>query len=176
MGRGRRFPRRRSRLGTIVNSTKNIVSNLDALTAGTDFTRPYVNATDTPTIGVVNSVRRGCVIKAIWLEFWVSGIVETAVGVSTAIEINLMKNPGSNFTPPTPGTEGSSNEKKFIFKSWKGLIGTRTDGYLAYSWKGWVRIPKRYQRFGQDDLLQITLLSTGVDAIFCNKAIYKWYT
>ncbi len=162
-------------LGSIINSNKNVVSNFTAATAGTKTSIPIADAQDSATLAVVEDVERGCSIKAIWVEFWVSATAEAAVGVTHGIDMYLFKNPGQNLTSPIPGTVGSSNEKKFVFKIWKGLIGARTQGFQPYSWKGWIRIPKRYQRMGANDRWQIIFQSTGVNVLVCNNFVYKWY-
>ncbi len=127
---------RRSSLGLVINSNKNVVSNFTSATAGTKTSIPITDTQDSAVLSVVEDVERGCVIKAIWVEFWVSATTEAAVGVTHGIDMYLFKNPGQNLTSPIPGTVGSSNEKKFIFKIWKGLIGARTQGFQPYSWKG----------------------------------------
>ncbi len=167
--------RRRSNLGNIVDSNKNIVSAFTAATAGTKTAILIAEAQDSPTLAVTQDVERGCSIKAIWIEFWVSATAEAAVGITHGIDMYLFKNPGSNLTSPIPGTEGSSNEKRFIFKVWKGLIGARTQGFQPYSWKGWIKIPKGKQRMAVNDIWQLVFQSTGVNVLVCHKFVYKWY-
>ncbi len=106
----------RSSLGLVINSNKNVVSNFTGATAGTKTSIPIADAQDSAVLSVVEDVERGCVIKAIWVEFWVSATAEAAVGVTHGIDMYLFKNPGQNLTSPIPRTVGSSNEKKFIFK------------------------------------------------------------
>ncbi len=167
--------RRNRRLGSIIDSNKNIVSGFDASTAGTTSSRKIAEAQDSATLAVTKDVERGCSIKAIWVEFWISSTQEIAVGVTTGIDVYLWKNPGSNLTAPTPGTQGSSNEKKHILKIWKGLIGARTQGFQPYSWKGWIKIPKGFQRMGANDLIQLVWESTGANVLVCQNYVYKWY-
>ncbi len=167
--------RRRSGLGSIVNSEKNIIPAFTAVAAGATIAITIaiaVNAADNTTI---NEVTRRCKLKAIWMELWVYDSAEIAVGTTTGVDAYIWKNPGANLTAPTPGTVGSSNEKKFVFKSWKGLTGPRTQGSLPYTWKGWIKIPPRYQRMGTDDLFQFVLRATGSAQIVCTNFIYKWY-
>ncbi len=170
----RRF-RPRRRIGQVIDSNKNIVSAFTALASGVKANVTIAEAQDSATLAVSEDVERGCVIKAVWVEFWISATAEVAVGTTNGIDCYFWKNTGSNLTSPIPGTEGTSNEKRFIFKVWKGLIGARTQGFQPYTWKGWIRIPKGHQRMGANDLLQITLQATGVNAIFCHKFVYKWY-
>ncbi len=170
----RRF-NRRSNLGAIINSNKNVVSSFTALASGTKTSVSIADAQDSATLAVTQDVERGCAIKAIWVEFWIHATATAADAVTNGIDLYLFKNPGQNLTSPIPGTIGSSNEKKFVFRIWKGLIGPRSQGFPAYSWRGWIKIPKRYQRMGANDRWQMILQTTGVAAIFCSTFIYKWY-
>ncbi len=86
-----------------------------------------------------------------------------------------MKNPGNNLTPPGVGSVGTSNEKKFVFKSWSQMTMRNQDGNPPYHWEGWVKVPKRYQRMGTDDVFQIAYgTTTAAGHIFAN-FIYKEY-
>ncbi len=171
MGR-RRFSRG---IRPVISSTKNIVSSLVGNSAGVLAVVPIAEAVDSATLAVAQDVQRGCQIRAIWLEIWVRAIADTAVGISTVFDGYLLKNPGTNLTAPLPGTTGTSNEKKFIFKEWRGLISSKKEGNGYYSWQGWIKIPKRYQRMGANDRWDLVVTTVGVDGISCVKAIYKWY-
>ncbi len=173
--RGSYMGRRNSSPRNIVNSIKNDVSALTGLVDGANTVQNIAIATDTATTASTTSVDNGSIIKAIWIEFWISATAEVAVGVTNAVELYLSKNPGNNLTMPIPGTQGSSNEKKFIIKGWKGLVDARTQGFQPYSWKGWVKIPKVYQRMGTDDHWQLNILMSGVAGLICEHFVYKWY-
>ncbi len=166
----------RSRMGPVSVTNKNNPSLLTAGVAGTQQNITLARAVDSATNAVTVDVQRGCVIKAIWLEFWANGTASTPPidSVSSIIDVYMMKNPGANLTPPVPSTQGSSNEKKFIFKTWKGILTNRSQGTPLYNWRGWIKIPKLYQRFGADDLLQLVVIFSGQDGLLCNTSIYKW--
>ncbi len=153
---------------------KNVVNTFAALPAGTGNVL-VANAVDSATLASSVAVERGCSIKAIWLEIWIYDSALVSVGTTSGIDFYIWKNPGANLTPPIPGTEGTSNEKKFIFKSWKGLTGARTEGSPPYAWRGWIRVPKRYQRMGSDDNIDLRFNATGASKILCVNLIYKWY-
>ncbi len=167
--------RRRSNLGTIVDSNKNSVSLLVSGASGTTVATDLVIAVDSASNTSVKEVTRGCKIKAIWLEYTARLSATTTVGVSTLFEAYLMKNPGDNLTGPSPASTGSSNEKKFIFREWKSFLGAQTEGSNPYHFRGWIKIPRIYQRFGADDTLQFIYRSTGLASVYCMRAIYKWY-
>ncbi len=159
----------------VINSIKNQPNGFDAGSAGANAFVLIAKAVNTPSSIVSTDVSQGCIVKAIWVELWITASATVAEGVTTGIDAYIWKNPGGNLTAPAPGSVGTSNEKKFVFKSWKGLIGSRKEGFPAYTWRGWVRVPKIYQRMGTDDLLQLVFKSTGVNTLVCNNFIYKWY-
>ncbi len=171
---GRRSNRSRG-LGQVIKSNKNIVSNFTAGAAGATVTIDIAKSVDSAALANVTEVNRGSKIFRIWLEFWVWASETDVVGITNGIDMYIWKNPGNNLTPPTPGTEGSSNEKKFIFKKWKGLIGARTEGSPAYTWKGWIKVPRVYQRQGADDQIELVFGATGTPALVCSTTIYKYY-
>ncbi len=167
---GRRRPMR-----PIIDSMKNNVSGLDAIVAGTPLILDIARAVDSAANAVTQDVERGCKIFRIWTEFWVYPSATIAEGTSLIFDAYIFKNPGSNLTAPSPGTTGSSNEKKFIFKEWRGLLSSRTQGGLPYTWKGWIKVPRVYQRMGTDDEIQLVVRVDGVAATICRKHIYKWF-
>ncbi len=170
-GRSRR-PRRSF---NVIDSNKNILTTFQAGAAGTKTELSIAKAVDAAANTGTDEVTRGSKIFRIWVEFWAYTTAETAVGVTNGIDAYLIKNPGSNLTTPNPGTVGSSNEKKFVFRIWKGLVGARTQGSTMYGFRGWIKIPKTYQRMGADDLIQMVFTFTGVNGLLCQNYVYKWY-
>ncbi len=170
--RGSYSRRRGSRLGSIVNSTKNIVYNEDSI--GTAITTViFANAVDSAALASTPDVERSCQIKNVWISLDFCGLA--ASGVQQTTRVYLIKNEGANLTPPTPGTEGSSNEKKFIFKEWEQMTMRNQDGNPPYHWEGWVKIPKRYQRMGANDNLSMSYACTNAAGHLSSQIIYKWY-
>ncbi len=156
-----------------VDSIKN-VRYLEASIGTTAVNTVIINAVDTPTTATTNDVQRGCTVKAVWISLDICGLAAT--GVLQTTTCYLMKNPGANLTPPTPRTEGSSNEKKFIFKTWNYMTMRNQDGNPPYHWEGWVKIPKRYQRFGTNDQLQLVFACTTAAGHLSLLSIYKWFS
>ncbi len=166
------FGRRRSGLGNLIHSEKNSVGFLEGITAATNLIRTIAISVNAADNTVQNQVTRDCKIFKVWLEFWVYGL--SASETNDLFDAYIMKNPGNNLTPPNPGTIGTSNEKKFVFKEWRGLLARKDAGGTPYQWKGWVKIPKVYQRMGTDDVLQFVVRSPTTGNI-CQKFIYKWF-
>ncbi len=171
--RGGSFRRRRSGFGLRpVNSMKNTVY-VEASVGTTIATSTICNAVDSAVLATATEVERGCNIKAIWCSIDFCGLAATGVLQSTTVY--LMKNPGANLTPPLPRSEGTSNEKKFIFKTWNQMTMRNQDGNPPYHWEGWVKIPRQYQRFGSNDTLSINTACTNAAGHFSGSFIYKWF-
>ncbi len=156
-----------------VNSLKHIVDDAKPLST-TNQVIDLAKAVNSPSNTVTTDCRHGATIKAIWLSIDFCGLAATGVQQDTIVY--LFKNPGANLIPPGVFATGSSNEKKFIFKMWSQMTMRNQDGNPPYHWEGWVKIPKRYQRLGTDDIIQIV---GGQDAAggghFLVNAIYKEY-
>ncbi len=55
------------------------------------------------------------------------------------------------------------------------MVMRNQDGNPPYHWEGWVKIPKRYQRMGADDVITIVSgMSAETGHLFLN-TIYKEY-
>ncbi len=165
--------RRRGGIRPVINSIKNVV-DVTATTSATTTARTIVLAKATPVNTNQSEVINGCIIKAIWVSFDVCGIAASGVLQRTALYI--IKNPGANLTGPGALVVGTSNEKKFIFRQWQYMTMRNQDGNNPNHWEGWLRIPKRYQRFGTDDKLDIVFNTDSGGGHFSAQFIYKWYT
>ncbi len=172
---GRYSTRRRGNrgLGNIINSVKNVLDT--TLSSGTTLqATTFAIAKDSPATTGANEVQRGCIIKAVWVSFDVCGLAAT--GVLQRTGLYLVKNPGANLTIPGVFTVGTSNEKKFIFKQWQVMTMRNQDGNPPFHWEGWIKIPKRYQRMGTDDILQLVFATDAAAGHYSAQFIYKWYT
>ncbi len=168
----RRFTRRRRSPVPAFTSIKNQFNTQDGLT-GTTTTYIVAKAVNTPLSTNASDVSNGCSINAIWVSIDVCGLAGT--GVINIADFYLMKNPGANLTAPAPIAWGTSNEKKFIIKSWRAMIMRNQDGNVPYHWEGWIKIPRNYQRMGTDDTWFMAFACTSaVTAHMSFGAIYKW--
>ncbi len=170
---GRYSMRRRRSSFAVVDSNKNVQTEGYGI-SGTTVIKQLAIAKDNAVNTVSNDVQRGCKIFRFWFVLDVCGLGGT--GVLNNMDAYVIKNPGFNLTPPDPGSEGTSNEKKFIFKSWHAMIMRNQDGNNPYHWEGWIKIPKIYQRFGADDRLQFVLKTTAsLTGHASYQVIYKWF-
>ncbi len=155
-----------------IDSMKNVVE-LAASTGTTLATATLVSAVDNPATANANEVKRGSSVKAIYLSFDVCGLAAT--GVRQITNLYLIKNPGSNLVNPGPFTVGTSNEKKFVFKQWSFQTMRNQDGNPPFHVEGWIKIPRRYTRFGTNDLLALVFQVDTAAGHLSGQCIYKWY-
>ncbi len=142
-------------------------------------------AVDTQTViqGIEGSrnqpqhVAEGAIVKACYVEYWVSQDSASVVGSYTII---MYKNPsnGSGATAANMAALHDYDNKKNIIFTAQGLL-TPNDGGQVPVIRGWYKIPKGKQRFGLNDTFQIVLRNNNVTAIdinLCGFVLYKEYT
>ncbi len=169
----RRGGRRPNRLGSVIDSMKNFVA-VDGSLSGTLLTTVIAEAQDSAGLAVAADVERGCKIFRIWYEIDVCGLAGT--GVQNNFDGYFFKNPGQNLTPPAANNYGVSNEKKFIFKSMHAMIMRNQDGNDVIRFRGWLKIPRVYQRMGSNDQINFQSVCTAaVTGHISMRFIYKWY-
>ncbi len=171
---GRNYGRRRGNYPrAVVTSIKNQVVGTVGTTAGNSSIL-VAKAVTAPSPTVTTDVSHGCIIKAIYAILDGCGL--GGAGALNQMYMYMFKNPGANLTPPGPISVGSSNEKKFVFKTMSFMIMRIQDGPTPFHWEGWIKIPKRYQRMGTDDIISLEVAnSSGLTGHFAHTFIYKWY-
>ncbi len=140
------------RMRPTINTEKHMVDA--SFTVSTTNTVVLIaKAVTAPSNTVTTDCHRGGHIKAIWVSLDICGLA--ASGVLQSQFVYIIKNPGDNLTPPGGHAIGSSNEKKFVFKTWSAMTMRNQDGNNPYHWEGWVKVPRLYQRMGTDDTISI---------------------
>ncbi len=124
-----------------------------------------------------NHVAEGAVVKACYVELWISQDSAAVVGSYTVV---LYKNPGGNATVTTTNMAAlhDYDNKKNIFFTGQGLL-TPNDGGQVPALRGWYKIPKGKQRFGLGDSMSVAIRNnnlTSIDINFCGVILYKEYT
>ncbi len=139
------------------------------------------------TTGIIHSIEaastqpkqiaEGAIVKACYVEFWVSQDSASVVGSYTVV---LYKDPGGNAlatSTEVAALHDYSNKKNILFTA-QGLL-TPNDGGQVPVIRGWYKIPKGKQRFGLGDALNLVIRNnnaTAIDINFCGLAIFKEYT
>ncbi len=122
-------------------------------------------------------VAEGAIIKACYVEYWVSQDSASVVGSYTVV---LLKNPAnaSNQTSATMAALHDYKNKNNILFTAQGLV-TPNDGGQVPVLRGWYKIPKGKQRMALGDTLEVVIRNnnaTAIDINFCGVIIFKEYT
>ncbi len=162
--------RRASRLGTIINSVKNIVDTTQLTVAAATVTSTIVIDTVNDYVGGANEVPIGAKVFGIYLFYQIQ-----QQAVNSNVDWYIVKSPGDQLTLPIPGATGGNVNRKWILHEEKGIPGPSNNGSPPLTFRGVIKLPKHMQRMGEGDRIRIQ--SRGAAAYdFCFKAIYKFYT
>ncbi len=159
---------------TMIKSRKNILRETAAITTSTTFN--FAVAVDSPdsslAVNAGNQVAIGSKVHRIFVELWVYGTLGS--GVNNPYDWYIIKNNGGNITQVAPQNMATSNDdKKFVIQQGKGLLGRLQEGSPPYVIKGWIKIPKPYQRMGKNDTISLQMNSAGAN--FCIFIVYKYF-
>ncbi len=154
-----------------INSEKHIVQKTLATTAlGAIANLIIVEAAVAPS--AAQDIRVGAIVKAVWIEFWVTSD-DTGQGSFTW---SIEKRPGGNtaMTYANSIALNSYANKKNILKSGMGLTAGTGDNPAAFM-RELILIPKGKQRFGLTDKLYLNVsgISNGINT--CGFMIFKEY-
>jgi len=117
-----------------------------------------------------NAIQQGAVVKAVYVEMWVSGVTADKTVLGTVYKIPGGANP-MNYADTL--NLGSYDNKKNILSTHQGLAPT--GGNIVPLFREWVLIPKGKQRFGLGDLLAIDISATGTNVNLCGFFTFKEY-
>jgi len=163
--------RNRNRLRP-VNSLKHVVDIQGGLVLAVRQVLELVKAVDAPVAANVAEIETAAVVNSIYLK------VE-CYATSTAALANcymyVVKNPGDNLASFDGNVIGASDIKKFVIHQEMVMLEKNTTGLPRTLFKGVIRIPRGYRRFGVKDELQLVLFAPGVNCDFCVQCIYKEY-
>ncbi len=157
----------------MVHSEKHYVQNsLFAIASGAVASLIQVAAVTVSTKNLATEIEEGSILKAIYLEYWV-----TSDDTSAGTAIWCLEKVPAGAAPLNAGDIAALNaydNKKNILHTGMGLIPPNTQ-YPMNLVKGWFKIPKGKQRFGLSDELVFTILaqSNGISA--CGFTLYKEY-
>ncbi len=156
-----------------VKSLKHIVDKQGGLTVGALQAENLVNAVDAPlTASNPDQVEVGSTVNSIFLNVQVSA---TSTAALANVYMYILKNPGNNLALANPNAIGVSDIRKFVIHQEMTMTEKNTTAIPRTLFKGVIKLPRGYRRFGVNDRLQVVLLSPGVTYDYCVQCIYKEY-
>ncbi len=158
-----------------VDSRKHVIDVQGVLVAAAVTTVVIADTVDSPVLATADQVRTGSRINSIFLNVQVAA---TGTAALANVYMILVKNAGNNLGAaiPAPNAVGTSDAKKYVIHQEMIMTEKNTTAIPRTLFKGVLKLPRHYQRFGYDDRLQVQLLAPGVNFDFCVQAIYKDYT
>ncbi len=155
-----------------VNRIKHVFDLQAATAGGTSVTSNIITAVDNPVIANTAEVQTGSTVHGVFLVVEVTN-TEATQGVLPNCYLIVVKNPGGNLVIPAPNAIGASDNKKYVIHQEMVMLQKQTGSNPRTLFKGVIKIPRGYKRFGPNDLLQVVIFAPGVDIDLCLQAHYK---
>ncbi len=155
-----------------VQSLKHIFDKQGALGVNTQVVETLVNAVENPASTVATEVDIGSTVGSIFLNVQVSA---TSTAALANVYMAVMKNPGNNITVPQANVIGVSDNRKHVLHQEMIMTEKNTTSIPRTLFKGVIKLPRSFKRFGIEDQLQLLLLSPGTTYEYCVQCIYKEY-
>ncbi len=162
----------------IINSIKHFVQRaITNVNNATILNEVIVDAVIAPA-DAAQEVTQGSVIKAIFIEFWITGL--GTIAQDSAFNITVEKQSGGqpNMTNAQSLALDAYPNKKNILYTTQGLLTSNQSSQAPVPLiRQWIAVPKGKQRFGLGDrlLLNFSNIST-VNYQICGVYIYKEYS
>lgn len=157
-----------------INSEKHYVQqSISTVTASTKLDVNILTAVAAGDVDLVNEVRVGATVKAIYVELWVRAS-EVSPGSGVFI---VEKRPAGVAAATTANMAalGTYANKKNVFFVSQGLYNDQ-DSTATPLIRGWIKIPKGKQRMALGDKISMTIFAQGaIDLVICGCFIYKEY-
>ncbi len=169
------MPRYRRQFLRPVNSWKHVVDTSFSMAANTQIDTQVCDAVATPSLTITRQTTVGAKVSSIYLR------VEAAVDIRIAGAIPnfyliVFKNPGTNLTVPSAASVGTSDVKKYVIHQEMVMLDNSSDAPTPRTiFNGPLKIPRGYQRQGNDDSLQIGVFCPSLSSKVCIQCIYKEY-
>ena len=155
-----------------VQSLKHIKDIQGGLVLAVITQNNLIIAKDAPVLGNTADVQTGATVNSIFLNVQVSA---TSTAALANVYMAVYKNPGGNLATIDPASVGANDNKRFVIHQEMSMTEKNTTAIPRTLFKGVIRIPRGYKRFGYNDNLVIVLKSPGVNMDFCVQCIYKEY-
>ncbi len=157
-----------------VHRIKHVVDAQTAIPVNTQIPISLIDTKDAPVLAQKDEVETGCKVYSIFLTVEVVAS-ETSTTATPNIYIIIYKNPGGNLSFPNGNAVGIHDNKRFVIHQEMVMINALDGGSPRNIFKGVIKIPRSYCRFGPNDQLSIQFFipSTGVAVNSCLQCHYK---
>ncbi len=143
------------------------------LIGGAVTTEELVIGVDSPLQTTATENQIGSHVKAFFLNVQVAA---TATASLANVYMMVYGNPGNNIAignVPNPNVVGTSDFRKMVFHQEMIMTEKNTTAFPRTLFRGVIKVPKKFNRIGFKDRINIALFSPGVNYEFCFQCIYK---
>ncbi len=157
-----------------INTTKHYLHHAFFTVAAAAITNnDEVNAVALSAVTNANDVQSGSIVKAIYIEYWMSG--DSASAQSTFnITVEKVSGGQPDMTFANAVNLMAYPNKKNVLYTTQGLVGDSTNNAVPII-RQWIAIPKGKQRFGLGDQLRTNIASITGTIRLCGIVIFKEY-
>ncbi len=128
----------------------------------------------TPNLTIPQQTEIGSKVSSIYLRVEVVATENVPGGIPNCY-LMVWKNPGTNMTAPTASSVGTSDIKRFVLHQEMVMLQNVAAGNPRTLFNGVIKIPRGLQRQGNDDSLQVSVVSPIVNIAVCIQCIFKEY-
>jgi len=156
-----------------INSTKHIIQIGPVTVAlGAIRNESLALATEVGDVLTVTQCRIGAVVKAVYIELWISS--DDATQSSVTVTLEKLPDATNNMTAGESSALQDYVNKHNVFYTSQGLTGTNATSGIPFL-RGWFKIPKGKQRMtrGSKIVLNVRALTDGLT--ICGFSTYKEY-
>ncbi len=157
-----------------VNTIKHVVDRQGGLVIDTKTEEIIIQAVDTPVLASdAQQVITGSHVRSFFLNVQVAASSTAALA---NVYMLVYGNPGNNIgagSIPKANLQGVSDFRKMIFHSEMIMTEKNTTAIPRTLFKGVIKIPRKFNRLGFEDVIAIQLYSPGVTYDYCIQCIYK---
>ncbi len=165
----------RHRMVAPINTVKHYVTQVDVVIAtGVILNHAAINAVVAPATANTNEVREGAIVKAIYIERWLSGDEATVPSQFVlTVEKKRVTELAMTFAQSLV-LQAYPNKKNILYTTQGVLTTTKLGGNTVPVIRQYILIPKGKQRFGLGDQLfvNIAFVTSGHA---CGIETYKEY-
>ena len=155
----------------VINTEKHLVQHsLFSVALGAVTNLSIVFAKAAPVAAVPQDCREGCVIKAVYVEMWIT--TDDANQGSSIVTLERVPGGASPMTAAQSASLDSYANKKNVLHTQMGLTPGNSQ-YPMASIKGWIKIPKGKQRFGISDRLILNIHGQSNGLTGCGFMVFK---
>ncbi len=154
----------------MINYQKHILQiQPDTVTSLTNKIINIASVESAPADSNPSTVSIGTKIIAVFIELW---LLSNSTTVSSGQAV-LIKGAGGDEIEYLEQLDlHNYQQKKNVLHITQGLVGEFNSNPTPF-FRGWYKIPKGKQRFGQGDKLYLAIADFGTDVQFCGVVVYK---